>query len=271
MIKTLLSAALVLLLSGPALGATISPDETDARKIMTAVEDRDEGDRGSSKITMTITDDAGRKRVRVIRSRAMTFDGGNKQLMIFEAPADVRNTGLLSVDYDDGAKNDDQWLYLPSLRKTTRISSGDRSGSFMGSDLTYADMTRADPDDYDYSVVKADATVGGEACWLIEARPKTEKAKNETGYIKSQLWVSKSKLMPLQAKMWIKKGKRIKQLRFAGVKKVDGIWIATKLSARTLRGGKVESTTVLAFDAMKFNDPTVKAADFSQRRLEQGL
>lgn len=264
----LLAAVAVLV---PSAAGAVSPDETDARKIMTAVEDRVEGDKGTAKITMTITDDSDRKRVRVIRSRAMTFDGGTKQLMIFESPADVRNTGLLSIDYDDGAKTDDQWLYLPSLRKTTRISSGDRSGSFMGSDLTYADMTRADPADYDYSVVKASASVGGEDCWLIESRPKTAKAKNETGYLKTQWWVSKSKLMPLQGKMWIAKGKRIKQLRFGGVKKIDGIWTATKISARTLRGGKVESTTVLLFEGMKFGDPTVKAADFSQRRLEQGL
>ena len=62
--------------------------------------------------------------------------------MIFESPSDVQNTGLLSVDYD-GAKDDDQWLYLPSLHKATRISSGDKSGSFMGTDFTYSDMTQA--------------------------------------------------------------------------------------------------------------------------------
>ena len=51
-----------------------------------------------------------------------------RQLMIFQAPADVRNMGMLSVDYDDAKKDDDQYLYLPSLKKTTRISSGDKSG-----------------------------------------------------------------------------------------------------------------------------------------------
>ena len=74
----------------------------------------------------------------------MEFDKGTRQLMMFESPADVRNTGMLSIDYKDGNKDDDQWLYLPSLNKSTRISSGDKSGSFMGTDLSYADMTRAD-------------------------------------------------------------------------------------------------------------------------------
>ena len=130
----------------------ISPDSVDAKAIMDAVEKRNRGDRVLGRIVMTITDNAGRKRQRVVRSWQMDFAEGTRQLMMFESPADVKGTGMLSLDYTSGDRDDDQWLYLPSLNKSTRISSGEKSGSFMGTDLSYADMTKTDPSHYAYSV-----------------------------------------------------------------------------------------------------------------------
>lgn len=253
-------------------GATdVSPDETDARKIMAAVEGRARGDRAKGRLQMTITDGAGRQRVRVVQMRSMQFDAGTRQLMIFESPADVRNTGLLSVDYDDGNKDDDQWLYMPSLAKATRISSGDKTGSFLGTDFTYSDMTKPDPAHYDYEMVTQSEKVGDEDCWVIQSTPKTQKAKDETGYLKSQVWVSKAKMMPLQAKNWVVKGRKLKYIKFDDVRQVDGIWVAHKLSARTLRGKQVESTTVLQFQELSFNNADVSDALFSERQFEKGL
>lgn len=255
----------------PPRAAAVGPDETDPRAIMTAVEERARGDKLVARLQMTIIDPSGRKRERVVRSRGMDFEGGTRQLLVFESPADVRNTGLLSVDYDDGGKTDDQWLYLPSLKKSMRIASGDKSGSFMGSDFTYADMTRADPSDYDYTLTDAKADVGGEACWLIEATPRNDRARKETGYAKTQVWISKTKLVPLQAKSWVTEGRKLKYLKFEEYKQLDGTWIAHRLSARTTRNGRPLSTTVLVFSDLKLNQPDVKADDFTQRRLEQGL
>ncbi len=266
---SLVIAALLAL--APHAAYAIAPTETDAAKIMAAVEDRETGDKGQMRMQMTIKDSAGRSRTRVVRSRTMKFKGGTKQLMLFESPADVRNTALLSVDYDDGAKDDDQWLYLPSLRKSTRISSSDKSGAFMGSDLTYADMTKKDPKNYTYKVVKQDVKAGGEACWLIESRPKTAKEQRETGYLKTLVWISKSKLLPVQVKAWVKEGKKLKYTKFGQIKQVAGIWIPHRIAVRTVRAKKVVSTTRLSFLSYKLNDPSVKASDFTQRRLEKGL
>ena len=176
----------------------------------------------------------------------------------------------MSVDYD-GARDDDQWLYLPSLRNTTRISSSGKSGSFVGTDISYADMTSRDVDAYDYEMIEESTNVDGEACWLIESRPRTAKEQEATGYLKTQSWISKEKLIPLQAKMWVKEGKKLKYMKFGDIRKVDGIWTVHKLSVRTVKNGKVESTTVMQFKSLKFNDPSVSEADFSERRLEQGI
>lgn len=258
-------------LAMPGTASAISPDETNPKSIMNAVESRETGDQQTARLQITIQDKAGRERTRGLQSWMMDFEGGTKQLVLFESPADVRNAGLLSVDYDDGAKSDDQWLYLPSLSKTTRISSSDKSGSFMGTDLTYADMTKKDPDAYEYKMVQQDVTVDGERCWLIEARPLTEKEKKETGYLKTQVWVSKEKLMAVRVKAWVIAGKKMKYTKMGDIKKVEGLWVTHKMVVQTKRGGETESTSTISFSNLKLNDPSVTAELFSERKLEQGL
>ncbi|MBD90007.1 MAG: outer membrane lipoprotein-sorting protein [Deltaproteobacteria bacterium] len=255
----------------PTQAHAVSPTETDPQAIMDAVEAIDAPDKVRSRIAMKVMDGAGRERTRVVQSIAMNFNEGSKQLMLFEEPADVRNTGLLSIDYDDGGQDDDQWLYLPSLKKSTRISSSGKSGSFMGTDLSYSDMTKQDPTHYDYEIVEQSAKVAGEECWLIESRPKTAKAKKETGYIKSHVWVSKAKLTALQIKSWVRKGKKLKYIQFADIKKIGGVWTPHKIMAQTKRGSKVESKTLILFKEYAVNQADVTEARFTQRQLEQGL
>jgi outer membrane lipoprotein-sorting protein len=250
----------------------VSPDTTDARAIMDAVESRARGDRVRGRVVMTVTDGSGRSRQRVVQSWTLDFPKGTRTLMLFEQPANVKNTGMLSIDYSAGDRDDDQWLYLPSLHRSTRISSGEKSGSFFGTDLSYADMTKADPSHYTYKVLKPSVKLkSGEECWLIESRPKTARAKSETGYVKTQIWVSKSKLIPLQVKAWIREGKKLKYIQFGDLAQFGDIWLPRKISARTRRGKKTESTTVIQFTELKLNDPEITEALFTQRRLEQGL
>ena len=142
----------------------------------------------------------------------------------------------------------------------------------MGTDLTYSDMTRSNPDDYEYTMKEQSKIVGGEDCWVIDARPITEKAKEETGYVKLRLWVSKKHLMTLQVKAWVREGRRLKFIKFGNVKNVGGSWMATKISARTMRSGQVESTTIITFNEVKADHPDVTEDLFKDnRRLEQGL
>lgn len=249
----------------------LDPAVSDPRAIAKAVEDREVGDRGTSNATLKLIDQHGKERVRKLRQMTMKFGQGRKTRMFFEAPADVRNTGFLSVDYDAGDKDDDQWLYLPSLHRSTRIAGADKSGSFMGSDLSYADMTKRDTSDYDYTLIEQSAIVDGEDCWLIESRPKSPAEQKETGYLKTHAWISKSKLIRMQVKAWVVEGKKIKYMKFGGVRQVDGVWVAHSLTVRTVRGTQVESSTVFELSDVKFNQPGVTDGEFVETRLEQGL
>ena len=268
--SALLLSALSLCLV-PLSSSAVTPDETDAAKIMSAVDGRDDGDKQIARMVMIVRDDAGRERKRVVQSRRMDFPGQTKSITLFESPADVRNTGLLSFDYDDGKKSDDQWLYMPALKKPTRIASSDKSGSFMGTDMSYADMTKQDPKNFDYTISQPSATVDGDDCWVIEAKPNNPATAEETGYVKSLIWVSKTKLMPLKIKNWIREGQKIKYIKFADVQQINGIWVAKKILAQTKRGKTVESKTVIAFKSIKFNQASVTESDFTHQKLKSGL
>ena len=69
----------------------------------------------------------------------------------------------------------------------------------------------------------------------------------------------------------MREGRRLKYSKFGKIKKIDGLWTPLRVQVRTMRAGKRESETLLVFDGMRYGDPSVKASDFSQRRLEQGL
>lgn len=265
------AVALTMTSTAWAQGPALSPGETDARKIMEAVENRDLGDKVHAAFSMTIKDGQGRERTRAGVVRTLAHDGGRKGLILFESPAEIRNTGLLTYDWDDRAKVDDQWLYMPALNRTTRITGAGKSGSFIGSDLTFADMTRRNPADYTYAMVDAAAKVDGEDAWLIEATPTSAREKEETGYTKAQMWISKSKLVPLQISATLAKGGKVKRMKFFDIRQVDGIWTAHKLVIRTEKGDALQSMTVMNWTSFAYNRPDVTPDVMTTQRLEQGL
>ena len=149
--KPFILIALMFTLSPAFLVGTVRADDPVARAIMEKVDERDNGDRSIADMKMVLINKQGKQRVRTIRSYGMDRGEDHLSLMFFLAPADVASTGFLTHDYDVPDRDDEQWLYLPALHKTKRIATGDKSGSFMGSDFSYADLTSRRLEDYDYT------------------------------------------------------------------------------------------------------------------------
>lgn len=243
--------------------------ELSARDIMQQVDDRDDGDNGISELTMTLTDKNGDKRVRRIRSFMKDKGEDRRRIMFFLQPADVKDTGFLTYDYDAFGKDDDQWLYLPALRKTKRIASSDKSGAFMGSDFNYADMTRKDLDAYDFKILKP-MPVRGADTWMIEAIPKTREEIDKTGYQKSWLFVRQDNFVVVRAVHWTDEGGYVKYYDVPKLEVIDGIWVAVQMTMTTKKGQATVHHTVLDFSDVRFNQDLDEAM-FSVRRLEKGL
>jgi len=247
----------------------IQAADLTARQIMEHVDDRDDGDNGVSDMVMTLIDKNGNKRARKIRSYTKDKDEDKQRIMFFMMPADVKDTGFLTYDYDEYSKDDDQWLYLPALGKSKRIASSDKSGSFMGSDFNYSDMTSKNLDAYDFKILNEKA-VRGAKTWVIEAIPKTKEEIGETGYSKSVLFVRQDNYMVVRAVHWVDEGGRIKYMDSPKIELIDGIWVATKRTMTTKKNKKKLHKTELNFYNVKFNQP-IEQDVFSLRRLEKGL
>lgn len=241
----------------------------DARAIMQRVEDRDDGDNAIIDMEMVLVDRHQNQRSRKIR-RYLKDQGEDRQiLMFFIEPADVRDTAFLTYDYDDYARDDDQWLYLPALRKSKRIASSDKSGSFMGSDFSYADMTRRNLDAWDYRLLKEDE-VRGSPVWVIEGVPRTAEEIDETGYTKSVVFVRKDNDVVVRAVHWVKEGDKLKYFDMPRLERIDGIWTPLEMTMTTRKGKATEHHTVLRFHDVRYRQ-SLDPGLFSVRRLEQGL
>jgi hypothetical protein len=262
----LLLAALVL---GAASGIADDVAPPTGREIMEWADARDDGDKSTTDMKMVLIDKNGSQRKRTIRSLRMDVGEDTYSLMFFLDPADVKDTGFLTYDYDDDERDDDQWLYLPALKKTKRIAAGDKSGSFMGSDFSYADMTDRPLDYYDYKLLK-ESEVDGEPVWIVEAIPNTEKEVDETGYTKQVVFVRQDNYVVVRAKSWLKKGGRNKYFDVKKLEKIDGIWTATEMTMTTKKGKKTLHKTVLVSDNVRYGQK-MDDDDFSIRKLEQGL
>ncbi len=243
-------------------------DDPKARAIMQRVDDRDDGDNQISNMQMILIDKRGNQRVRELLSFSKDKGEDTHSMMFFLSPADVEDTGFLTYDYDDPERDDDQWLYLPALKKTKRIASSDKSGSFMGSDFSYADMTERPLEKYEYELLQ-ETEVDGHPVWVIQSTPIDEDEIDETGYTKSIQFVRKDNDVVIRAKTWVKKGKRNKYMEVQELEQIDGIWVPTVMTMTTKKGTQTLHKTILRTSNVKFNQD-LDFDSFTVRGLETG-
>jgi len=238
------------------------------RQIMEWVDARDEGDDSTGQMEMILIDKRGNERVRKIKTFRKKKGEDDQSIMFFQSPADVKDTGFLTYDYDEESRDDDQWLYLPALKKTKRIASGDKSGSFMGSDFTYADMTDRPLDRYTFTLMK-ETEVDGVRVWQIESIPN-EVEIDETGYTKAISFVRQDNHVVIRAVTWVKKGSRLKYLEVKKLEQIDGIWVSIEVTTTTKKGKATVHKTLLRQNDVRFGQDLSQDM-FTVRQLEKGL
>lgn len=250
--------------------AALDPKTSDPREILRAAFDTQLAPRSISRLKMSIRDRSG-SRERLLQVKSKREAEVRKTLILIEQPADVRNTGFLSVDYRDRARVDDRWLFIPKLHRATRVPSTGRTNAFAGSDFSIFDLSGQDPDNYSPTLGDAGAKVGEEPCWLISAAPRDDTIKRESGYEKTDFWISKTKLVVLQFKAVLVGGKRAKYFKASDLKQDNGTWTPHRLQMRTLEGTELVSETLV--DVLTLDHVATDLADgeFTQQRLERGI
>ncbi|MDB2589628.1 outer membrane lipoprotein-sorting protein [Candidatus Thioglobus sp.] len=256
------------------LGATSAFGADQARSIMDKADARDDGDSMVSTMQMTLIDKNNKQRTRQMRTFSKDIDANTEHKTIFFlSPSDVKNTAFLTYDYSGDDKDDDQWMYLPALKKTKRIPASDKDAAFMGSDFSYSDMTDKELDDYSYKLL-GESTIkrakGDEQVWKIEALPANQGVIDETGYTKSILYVRKDNYVLTRAKFYLKKASRIKYMDVKEIQKIDGIWVAMKTTMTTKQGKQTLHKTILTNSDVRINQP-IDSNMFTIRTIEKGL
>lgn len=250
-------------------GRALDKSTTDPNAILRAAFDA-QPSRSFSRLKMSIRDGSG-SRERVMAVRNLRFEGGRKSLVSIESPADVRNTGFLSIDYTQRGRADEQWLYLPKLHRVSRVPNSGKADAFVGSDYSISDLAGPNPDLFAVKLVEQSAKVGDEDCWLVEATPRDAAAQDETGYSRSQIWISKEKLALVQIKATNAGGDRTKYFKASDFKKDGVTWTPHRTQMRTLEGTKFVSETVIDLLEVDNASKDVVDADFTQQRLERGV
>jgi outer membrane lipoprotein-sorting protein len=259
---------LALTLGVTLITTTLFADDPKARAIMEKVDARDDGQTLEQDMLMVLIDKNGNKRNRDIKSYGKDFGEDEYRIMFFKSPADVKNTAFLTYDYDDSSKDDDQWLYLPALKKVKRIPTSDKSSSFMGSDFSYFDMTDRDLEDYDFKLLK-ETKVRGNKAWMIQAIPRTAEVVKESGYTKSIALVRQDNYVVVRS-IGFMKNNRKKYLDVKKLHKQDGVWLIDEMTMTTKKGKSTAHKTILKFSNIKLNKD-IDDNIFTTRRLEKGL
>lgn len=194
--------------------------------------------------------------------RVKTLEGtgekeGDKGLTIFDTPADVRGTALLTWSYK--SKDDDQWLYLPALRRVKTIASKNQSGSFMGSEFAYEDMKSQEVEKYTYKFLREEAC-GELTCFVSERYPTDE----NSGYTRQVVWMDKSEYRVQKVEYYDRKASLLKTLTMEGYKQYkDKFWRPAKMTMVNHQTGK---STELYWTDYKFGTG-LSESDFNQNSL----
>jgi outer membrane lipoprotein-sorting protein len=242
------------------------PAPLTAKEIMAKNEDARRIDDVTSSATL-VTGAKGQEKVKQFTWwRKLTGDKGHfNTLTRFLTPAEVRGTGILFLERDNG-ENDVQ-MYLPTYKKIRRVESQQQSGSFMGSEFSYADIASPHLEDYTYSLQKEVDCPGAKVrCYVIESTPANDSVRERTGYSKALQWVRQDSFMVVRGEYQDLQGAPWKTMEASELEEVDPVrhkWMARKVRIENLKN---QRATTLAFGAIQVNKG-IPDSTFSNQNL----
>ncbi len=226
-------------------GSAIADDAAEqGLAIATEADRRDTGWHDlRAELTMLLRNRQGEESLRHMRTQSLEVEGdGDKTMIIFDQPLDVEGTALLTFSHKTEA--DDQWLYLPALKRVKRISSRNKSGPFMGSEFAYEDLASQEIEKYTYRYVKDD-TLDGQPMFLIERDPVDE----NSGYRRQLVWIDKAEYRPIKIEYYDRKDSLLKTLVFRDYSQyLDRYWRAREMYMENHQTGKSTLLTWLRYE-----------------------
>ncbi|MDF1570683.1 MAG: outer membrane lipoprotein-sorting protein [Bacteroidales bacterium] len=242
------------------IGVTESNAQMTGKQTMESVYNAPSGDDMQGELSMTLINKQGEQRVRKLKQYIKDAGDTEKKIMFFLSPADVKGTSFMNWSYDNGKEND-QWIYLPALNRTKRISSEGKNDNFMGSDFTYDDLGDRHPVEDNHTLLREE-TVNGHPCYVVESKPK------ENDYIYSGIisWIMKENMIGLKRDFYDEDGDLLKTLTIYEYDKIDGYWTILKTEMKNIQKNH---RTVMEFSNVQINQG-VPESKFTERSMTMG-
>jgi len=212
-----------------------------------------------AKTEMLLINASGQQSIRQLEMKTLEGENGDKTISTFLTPADVKGTKTLTHEHVD--RDDDQWLYLPALKRIKRIASSNKSGSFMGSEFSYEDIGNTNYQKFTYTGEAEEVDLNGITCYKGSRIP----IDKNSGYTKQVSWIAKDSLLLQKVEYYDRKQELLKTATFSSYKELDAVWRVGKIEMKNHQNDKVTVLTWIE-DKVKVG---LTEKEFKKRVLKQ--
>ena len=238
--------------------------KTQTEKGLAIAEKADRKNKGyidsDAQVEMILRNAEGETSIRILNMRSLEVaDDGDKTLVVFRSPPDIKGMSLLSFSHKQGS--DDQWLYLPAIKRVKRIASQNKSGPFVGSEFAYEDLSSQEVEKYRYKFLREEL-YNKKDCYVIERYPVDE----YSGYSRQVVWYDKNEYRIWRIKYYDKKNSLLKTLVNKEFKLYENkYWRPMYMH---MENHQTEKSTLLEWRNIKFLNGYAKG-DFNRTSLKR--
>lgn len=225
------------------------------------------GEDQQSTLTIILRDKDGNEKKNIYHRYWKDYKGAqgivDKMVLYTEFPPDAAGSAFMRWAYTDSSdKNADQWIYLPVLKKIRRVAIRDPGDSFLGSDLTFADISGRDVNADEHKLTQI-LTKGNTNYFAVESTPLD---KNKSLYAKTVSWFEKgsdwNSCIKRQVNFYDRKGEPLKQ-QIIKWQQVGKAWVWSEVLVKNLQTGH---SSLFRISDVKIN-VGLKDEIFSERAL----
>lgn len=226
------------------------------------------GNDSKGKVKMVIQDKQGRKRERelnMLRKDVGDGDGDQKYFVYFQAPADVRKMIFMVHKHAEPGKEDDRWLYMPSLDLVKRIAGGDKRTSFAGSDFLYEDISGRNVEADVHELIQTTNQY-----YVVKNTPRNP---DDVEFGHYDAYLDKTTFLPMKMEYFRKDGRPYRVIRTTKIEEIESEENGNRVAYPTVVESIAEdiesgSKTVMTFSNIQYNFG-IKDSIFSERYLRR--
>ena len=240
---------------------TLHAQNVDALSIVRESRDRIQAETVSTRSRMVIQSRRGSTTERLIDQYSKDGPRGTRMVIVFHRPETVAGTRFLTME--NPGNPDDRWIFLPAAGRVRRVAAAEGSGSFMGTDFSYDDISSANRSpDLDTHTLLREEELNGVACYVIQSVPKDSSYQ----YSRMIQWITKDSKITLKIELYNRRNTLVKIAEMSGLREVQGRLTVTETKMTTLAAGT--STTIFT-DRIEYDSPIPESV-FTTAFLETG-